>query len=618
MDSNNINHLLDELSNNSLSKRIFSEIDGKKISYGELTADINKLFVLFEKNGLIKGDRIILSTKDDYYTSLFFLAFLRYGLVTVFLDPDVPVQRGMAIILKAEPKGLIMDEELFSERHNNQKSPLYQLKIKKSKQKKGSLFKKLLGNKKDSPEIEEANFPAIIETINNNLKDLKPVNNTDLAYIIFTSGTTSEPKGVMITHENLFVHLNTLTKVYGLNKDSRLLNILMLYHADGCIQGPLLTAYNKASWIRPFSFDLSKIDMLFNSIYKYRISHFVAVPTLLSFMDKFSEGYEDSFQTDDFKFIISCASKLERKLWFDFEAKFNTKILNVYGLTETVAGSMFAGITKETRKLGTEGIPVDCEAKIIKEDGNEACINELGNLHLKGKHLFAGYFNDLEATEKVLKNSWLNTGDIAFKDEEGFYNITGRSKNTVNSGGVNIYPEQVTEMVNTHPDILESICVGIDDETFGEKLVCAYVVKPTSALDKLTLISFLRPLLEQNQIPKDFFIFEELPKGLSGKIQINEVKDLINDQKQENSDSHINSFDETIIKVASESFGVSITEILISDNSNTLEGWDSMGHLVFITDLEKRFNVTFSTAEMITINSLAEAKRVLLKKINSK
>jgi acyl-coenzyme A synthetase/AMP-(fatty) acid ligase/acyl carrier protein len=615
MNYNNSKDLFQGLSNESIAKRTFAEINTKKITYGELCSDINKLCILFDQNGLKKGDRIILSTKDDYYTSLFFLAFLRYGLVTVFLDADVPVKRAKAIIEKSDPIGIVMDESLFTERNIIESTYCYQLKIKKAEQKKGLLFKKLLGNKKSSQEIETTDFPAIIESIDNRSIDLIPVSNSDLAYIIFTSGTTSEPKGVMITHENLFAHLSTLTTVYGLNKDSRLLNILMLYHADGCIQGPLLTIYNQATWIRPFSFDLSKIDMLFNSVYKYRVSHFITVPTMLSFMGKFSEGYEDSFQTEDFKFIISCASKLESKLWSGFEGKFQTKLLNVYGLTETVAGSLFSGITYQTGKLGTEGLAVDCDAKIIKEDGIEAKVNEAGDLYLKGKHLFVGYFNDIEATEKVLNSGWLNTGDIAFKDNEGFYNITGRSKNTINSGGVNIYPEQVTEMVNTHPNVLESICLGIADETFGEKLVCAYVVKAKEVLEKATLISFLRPLLEQNQIPKDFFVFEDLPKGLSGKIQINEVKELINSQKHENLGGANDSYDTIIKEVASESFGISIDEITIADNSNTLEGWDSMGHLVFVTDLEKRFNVVFSTAEMITINSLAEAKRVLFKKI---
>ncbi|WP_316839184.1 AMP-binding protein [Pedobacter gandavensis] len=615
MNYNNINDLFEVLSNDATSKRLFAEINGRKITYRELVEDIRKLFTFFEQKGLQKGDRIVLSTKDEYHTSLFFLAFLRYGIVTVFLDPDVPAKRAIAIIKKAAPQGLVMDEGLFLERDINESLAIFQLKIKKKEQKKGFLFKKLLGNKKAATAIEATDFPAILEQLSTSVLPLKKIEAEDFAYILFTSGTTSKPKGVIITQRNVFAHLNTLTNVYGLDENVRLLNILMLYHADGCIQGPLLAIYNQSTWLRPFSFELSKIDELFHAIYKYRITHFIAVPTILSFMDKFSEGFEDSFQTADFKFIISCASKLESKLWLDFEEKFQTKLLNVYGLTETVAGSLFCGLNAQTRKIGTEGIPVDCEAKIIKTDGTDAGVNETGELYLKGEHLFFGYFQDLEATEKVLKNNWLNTGDLAFRDDDGFYHITGRSKNTINSGGINIYPEQITEMVNTHPTILESVCLGIAEETFGEKLVCAYVVRPNQTLEKLNLIHFLRPLLEQNQIPKEFYLFSDLPKGLSGKVQINEIRELILKQSSNASSVDSDTYEMIIKEVASEAFGASIEDISSLDNSHTLEGWDSMGHLVFITSLEKRFDVSFSTPEMLTMNSLVGARRILMNKL---
>lgn len=616
MSLSNISKVFNRLEQKKVQKHIFYQEKGKSISYKQLLKEISKLHVIFQNEGLKKGDKIILSTTDDYYTALFFLSFLKYGIVTVFLDPEVQNERAASIIRKAEVANFVMDDTLFTARNIDSKTSSFHLKIKKEAQKKGKLFNRLLQNKKATTSGIDSSFPGILESITAIPTQLKPILESDVAYVLFTSGTTADPKGVIINHENLFTHLQTLSKAYGLNEDARILNILMLYHADGSIQGPLLALYNQATWLRPFTFDLKNIGNLFNSIYKYRATHFITVPTVLSFMDKFKEGYEDSFQTEDFKCIISVASKLEEKLWIGFESSFKTQIINVYGLTETVAGSFFCTINPPCKK-GTIGLPIDCEVKIVKENGSIAVENEEGILWLKGKHVFVGYLNNLEATNGILIDGWLNTGDIGKKDSDGFYKIVGRNKNTINVGGINIYPEQVTEMINTNSKVLESICIGIPDENFGEKLVAAITTKSNEDIEKIELIEFLRPLLEQNQIPKEFFFFSELPKGLSGKIQINKVLQLIKSQNIEESGNNVQENYQTNIKnCASEAFGIAINKIVMSDTSNSVEGWDSMGHLIFITNLEERFNIQFSTAEMMTMNSLLSSERIITQKLS--
>jgi len=620
MNSLNISELFESLNKSDVKKKTFSIIDNKTITYKQLLSEIDKLHVLFQNNGLKKGDKIILSTQDDYYTSLFFIAFLKFGIVTIFLDPDVPLKRAISIINKANANGFIMDIDLFISRKKAIQTDLFQLKIEKPTQKKGKLFNRLLKKKTETEtetETAPVSFPSVIKNITQVSKDLEQINPTDLAYVLFTSGTTSAPKGVMITHNNLFTHLKTLSNAYSLNENSRILNILMLYHVDGIIQGPMLTLFNQACWVRPFRFDLAHIEKLFNSIYKYRITHFITVPTILSFMNKFSEGYEDSFTTEDFKFIISVAAKLEKKLWEDVEDKFKIQLANVYGLTESVTGSIFSLLKPSARKVDSIGLPIDCEVKLTnKNDDILTEINKEGNLWIKGAHIFEGYLNDKKATEKVLKNGWLDTGDLATFDEKGFYKITGRAKNVIISGGFNIYPEQITEMINTHPQILESICIGLPDDSFGEKLTCALVLKENCILDKLELIAFLRPLLEQNQLPKEYYFFKDLPKGLAGKIQINKIQQLIEQQEIEDNQGNQKSYLEAVKTSASEAFGIQVSSIKSNDNSNSLEGWDSMGHLLFITNLEKHFNIQFSTSEMMTMHSIETSERILNSKLN--
>lgn len=593
-------------------KKTFAQINGVKYSYQDLNDSINKLQSYFKENNFIKGDSVILSTTDDYYTSVLFLAFLKYGLATVFIDPELPNQTANALIKKTKPKAAFQDDNLNLERDTSNVGHV--LDIKKEKQKKGKLFNRLLKSKKVES-VDTNSFPALLNTLSPSL-DISNISDSDTAYIIFTSGTTSEPKGVMISYKNVFTHLNTLKETYALNSDSNLLNILMLYHADGIIQGPLLALYNNASWYNPFKFEVSKLEDLFYAIYKYNITHFITVPTVLSFMNKFSEGYEDSFEHEDFKTVISVASKLETKLWTSFENKFNTTIVNVYGLTETVAGALFSGLTSQNRRIGSVGKAIDCQSKITDENNIEVANGTPGQLWLKGDHIFNNYLDDPITTASVFNDHWFNTGDVATQDCDGFITITGRLKNTINTGGVNIYPEQITEVINTHPDILESICFGVSDDFFGEKIACAIVFKSQkNTHDPNALLNFIRPLLHHHQVPKAFYFFSELPKGLSGKVQINKLLARVEEQDESNV-QEVKDYNTSIFEAASTAFGLSAQDMTMEDNSTSIDGWDSMGHLLFITELEKQFKLQFSTSEIMRMNSFKTANLILKQKLS--
>ena len=158
---------------------------------------------------------------------------------------------------------------------------------------------------------------------------------------------------------------------------------------------------------------------------------------------------------------------------------------------------------------------------------------------------------------------------------------------------------------------------GLADENFQEKLVCALVIKPNENLDKSELRVFLRPLLEPNQLPKNFYFFDDLPKGLSGKIQVNAVKEMIQSVDNRNPETNAFTPGNDIIEAAAGAFGVDKTLIKMSDTSHSLDGWDSMAHLVFITILEKRLNVQFSTAEMMNMNAISSAERIIKEKLKA-
>lgn len=611
----NIVEIFDNIIQQGIGKKAFLEDQGKKHSYNDLDREVRKLGHLYQLARLKEGDRVVVSVNSCYDLSVLFMSLLRYGLTTVILDPTVNPDRARAIISTSEVSGYIMEENLF-ERWKVETTGAFFLKVKRAPRKKGLIFRKLLKNKEQSSQADSNSYPAIMETIEP-VHNLPPqVNENTLAYILFTSGTTSYPKGVMITHRNLLVHMESLSRIYQLDSGFRMLNNLNLYHTDGITQGITLTIYTGGTLVRPLEkFEIPTIADLFHHIYKSRITHFIVSPTILSLMLKLSDGYEDSFDTPDFEFIISSSATLEINLWKRFEQTFKTRIVNVFGLTETVSGSLYCGPDENTTKIGTVGKPIDCEAKLIREDGSLAGDHEEGELVLKGEHITSGYFNNAEATSEALKDGWFYTGDIAVRDADGFYRIIGRKKNMLNVGGVSIHPEEIAEIVNTHPAVQENVCLGLEEEVFGEKLVCCAVKKKGFDLDKFELTEFLRQRLERNKVPADIFFMDALPKTPSMKVKVGELKKQISNRSSVTTNGK--NFENTVLTAASEAFRIPPEKLSINDSVQSLESWDSMGHLLFVTNLEQKTGVRFTTAEILVMTNLKTADEMLKKKMVS-
>lgn len=589
---------------------VFLDMGSRKIPYRHLIERVGQLASLFTRQGLREGDRIVVSVVDEVETACIFWALLRYGLTAILLDPEIKKHRARAILHKAEPTGFIADEA-FLDRHAIDRTIGFVLPVRMEEVPKGQLFRKLLGRPVAAAAVPTT-YPAVLAKEPQGA--LPAVVNPDtVAYVLFTSGTTSDTKGVQITQRNLFTHLRTLSDVYGLDTKTRLLNILLLYHADGIIQGPILAAYNAATCVRPLRFELSHIGLLLDSIYKYQVTHMIAVPAMLALIQRFSDGYEDCFGTPDFRFIISVSSHLEEALWGVFSVRFGVRIVNVYGLTETVAGGLFSGPTDESYRIGTVGKPIDMTARILDDNGLELGDEQEGELMLRGENVMSGYLNNEASTAAVLLDGWLATGDMAVRSTDGFYRITGRKKNIIVSGGVNIHPEEITEILHTHPAIAEAVSFGIPDEVFGEKLISCVVLKSGEDATEVALMAFCREHMEEEKIPAAIHLLPALPRGVSGKVQLKAIREQLVEHVTRAAGAGPD-FRALVWESAASSFKVPLDQLHAGTNSHSMAGWDSMAHLDFVVRLEKALGTEFSTAEIMVMNSLQNAEEVARKK----
>lgn len=591
--SNNLKQIYEAISNSS--NKIFCKLENSQITYAELRARIELFSGYFTNKRLSSGARIVVCSDDEEFTISIMAAALFNGIALTVLTTATPKTRLSAIIAVLQPAALFIDEAKQAIAEIKVDFHLFSIaKLTKSssgllKKFRKSTTKNWLETLKEFP-VQQAAIPE----------------DTRLpAFINFTSGTTGNPKGVQITIHNLLAHLATLCKVFGYNTNSQILNNMILAHADGSLQGPILALYAGCTLNRPCGMDVQHLEHFLNTVYRDRVTHLITVPTVLSFIDRLAEN-DDYFDGGDFSHLISVAGMLDNNLWRRLEKRFRLRVNNIYGLTETVAGGIFCGPLDENFKHGTVGKPIDMSIQLVE-----------GELWLKGENVFAGYYNNSEATDCAFSEGWFKTGDLAKIDNEGFVSITGRIKELIITGGFNVHSAEVNEALLLDERIAEAATVGFPDPEWQEIVVSAIVTNNHKPIDEQSIIENCRKYLEGQKLPRKIFFLENLPKGDAGKVNIPKLKSIIeaamNEEKNVTS-SKSNLSEDALLALAARIFKVNIGSLSLSSSVGTTTGWDSLGHLNLIMEIEKITGSSFSPQQIISVKSLRQILDVLKKK----
>jgi len=348
----------------------------------------------------------------------------------------------------------------------------------------------------------------------------RPTIHPDDPWIIcYTGGTTGLPKGAILTHGNMnFNAVNTVMS-WGLDQnDVAVLNAPM-FHTGGLnvFTLPLIHAGGKSIVCKTFD-----AGQVFDLIHNKGVTVYFGVPTMFIVMQQ--HPFWDSADFSKLKIVISGGAPCPMPVFEKFWAK-GVDFKTGYGLTEAGPNTFWLPPADVRRKPGAVGkalIHIDVKVVDIDvhEDGDihECAPNVAGELIIRGPHVTTGYWNNPEATAKTIVDGWLHTGDLAIRDDEGYYTIVGRLKDMIISGGENIYPSEVESAMHAHPSIAEATLIGIPDTKWGEVGVAVCVLKHGYALSEETLQIFLKDRLAKYKIPKRVIFVEELPKTGAGKI----------------------------------------------------------------------------------------------------
>ncbi|MDM5293618.1 long-chain-fatty-acid--CoA ligase [Peribacillus simplex] len=358
----------------------------------------------------------------------------------------------------------------------------------------------------------------------------------DLALLQYTGGTTGFPKGVMLTHKNLLSNTKMCNAWLYKNKrgEERVLAILPFFHVYGMTTVLVLSVMEGNTMIIMPKFD---VEATLKTIQKQKPTMFPGAPTM--YIGLLNHPDIAKYDLSSINACISGSAPLPLEVQEQFEKITGGKLVEGFGLSETSPVTHANFIWDQPRVKGSIGLPwPDTDSVILSlETGEELPPNEIGEIAIKGPQVMQGYWNRPDETESTFKNGWLLTGDLGYMDEQGFFYVVERKKDTIIAGGFNIYPREVEEVLYEHEAIQEVVVAGIPDPYRGETVKAYVVLKKNAKATEEELNDFARKNLASYKVPRSYEFREELPKTTIGKILrrvlIEEEKKKISEDRKE-------------------------------------------------------------------------------------
>jgi malonyl-CoA/methylmalonyl-CoA synthetase len=378
---------------------------------------------------------------------------------------------------------------------------------------------------------EEKNIRFIVLNYTNSIEKtgLPLITPERRAMILYTSGTTNLPKGVVTTHANLQAQITTLVSAWQWSTTDKIICILPLHHVHGIVNVICCALWSGASCTFLPEFDAAAIFSIFK---KGAINLFMAVPTiyfkLITYYEALPADEQDELTTSmkKFRLMVSGSAALPVTVMEKWKKISGHTLLERYGMTEI--GMAISNPYDGERKAGYVGLPLPgVQIRLTDENNNDVAANEPGEIVVKGKNVFHEYWNKPEATKKEFTNDgWFKTGDVAII-EDGYYRIMGRSSiDIIKSGGYKISALEIEEVLRTHSAIKDCAVVGLENEEWGELVAAALVVEEDETIDMVALNTWIRERMPAYRVPRKYIVIKELPRNAMGKVTKNDVKKL--------------------------------------------------------------------------------------------
>ncbi len=479
----------------------------QRVTYAELDQLVQQTASYLQSLGLQPGDRVALQLTKCLEFILLHLATVRLGAITLPLNLAYPPD---------ELKYFLEDSgaKLF-------------FALESSKDKVQSILPVL-------PDLQECIFlnPDNPQSLISNLlpsitnyqfSTSHPSSTHDTAVIIYTSGTTGRPKGAEITHGNLISNLQSLHTAWGWSSEDILLHVLPIFHVHGLFVALHGALHAGARTLLMRDFDARKTLQI---LVERRCTVFMAVPTIHQRLLDVPDAKE--FDLSHVRLITSGSDRLPDEVFIGFQQTFGYTLLERYGMTET--GMNCSNPLNGERRIGSVGLPLPgVEVRVVNPEKDQILPNEeIGEVQLRGPNIFKGYWRQPEKTsESFTADGWFRTGDLGFREPDGYLTLCGRSKDLIISGGLNIYPPEVERVLTEHPSIAACAVIGCPDREWGERVTAVVVLNRGESVSGQDLIAFCRERLASYKSPKSIVFIDNLPRNVMGKVQKAELRKTV-------------------------------------------------------------------------------------------
>jgi oxalate---CoA ligase len=338
----------------------------------------------------------------------------------------------------------------------------------------------------------------------------------DIALLLHTSGTTSRPKIVPLTHRNLSASARNIAGVLALSREDRCLAIMPLFHIHGLVGALLSSLWAGASVFCPPGFNALKF---YSWLEESDATWYTAVPTMHQAILSRAERNADVIRKRRLRLIRSSSSSLPPQVMAELEKTFHCPVIESYGMTEAAHQMASNPLPPLPRKPGSVGRGAGPEVAIMGPDGSLLPDGGIGEIVIRGENVTSGYVGNSKANGEAFNGGWFRTGDQGTIDAEGYLSLTGRLKEIINRGGEKIAPREVDEVLMDHPAVVQVVTFAMPHAKLGEEVAAAVVLKEGQALTEPELRAFAATRLADFKVPRKVLFLDEIPKGPTGKIQ---------------------------------------------------------------------------------------------------
>lgn len=494
--------------------------DGRWHSADELRRDVAMAQGHLQVSGLTAGDRVLLGEVNSYGYIVSYLAMLLLGATVVPVNPAMPTPELQKVMTRSGVVGAWVGDALADAVLSLPSEALR--------------FVAVIAT------TDEGNYQLTGTSVHNGTRRLHASAVTmesrsgsymapDLsedtgAILLFTSGTTGTPKGVVLTHQQVMATARNVAESHQLTENDVCYSFLPLFHINAQVIGLLTTLTTGGTLVVEQKFSASRF---WQTVKERDITWISAVPTVIAILIR-SEGEAPTGHR--VRFVRSASAPLPSLHARRFEARFSIPIIESYGMTEAASQICVNPVPPGVRKLGSAGLPFGIDLRIMDADGTVVPDGDLGEIAIRGESVISAYASG-DMTGSSFRDGWFYTGDIGYVDQDGYVFITGRSKEMINRAGQKISPREVEEVIDQHPAVKAVAVIGLPDDMYGERIVAYVITDPPKRKGDLEFKEELRQLclrtISAYKCPAEFHLVEEIPLGPTGKIQRSRLREQV-------------------------------------------------------------------------------------------